>query len=129
VEAGGDDEPRRAARDERAVLGWKDRRGEGVAGLLGHLVHGHLVDAGLRRWPVAGLGENAGPGDGLGSVRGFRMTPAEEPVGAARLLGSGAQLRAQPWVWATLGLAGGGSGELASGDGRPGGRLGWGCRA
>jgi hypothetical protein len=35
VEAGGDDEPRRAARDERAVLGRKDCRGEGVADLLG----------------------------------------------------------------------------------------------
>jgi hypothetical protein len=43
VEAGGDDEPRRTARDERAVLGRKDCRGEGVADLLGHLVHGHLV--------------------------------------------------------------------------------------
>jgi hypothetical protein len=70
VEAGGDDEPRRAARDERAVLGRKDCRGEGVADLLGHLVHGHLVGVGLRRWPVTGLGGNAGPDGGLGSVRG-----------------------------------------------------------
>src|SRR5215218_2732332 len=30
------------------------------------------------------------------------------------------------WVWATLGLAGGGSGELASRDGRPGGPSGLG---
>jgi hypothetical protein len=60
----------------------------------GHLVHGHLVSVGVRRWAVTGLGGNAGPGGGLGSVPGTcRMTLAEEPVGAARLLGSGAQTR------------------------------------
>jgi hypothetical protein len=77
--------------------------GEGSTHGAGPPVHG-------RRVAVA---SSVRPGSGLDRRRFvawvgrcFRLTPAEEPVGAARVPGRGAQIVRRSWGLATLGLAG-----------------------
>src|SRR5512132_1614015 len=75
----------RVARRAMGVGCWAGRIAAAKASpaCSGHLVHGHLVSVRVRRWAVVGLGGNLWAGRRPAESGAFRMTPVEEPVGAA----------------------------------------------